>query len=109
MIASRVEIEFLNQLSPEKQIVFMNQMNAARKSKTTAVLLTLFLGGLGAQHFYMGNNLAGILSVLFCWTFLPVIIAFLHLFLISGEVDLYNEQRASEIFKLLIEQSATQV
>ncbi len=46
------------------------------KSKVTAALLAFFLGGLGIHKFYLGHNLAGILYLLFFWTFIPGIIAF---------------------------------
>jgi len=46
------------------------------KSKTTAGLLALFLGGIGAHHFYLGQTGLGILYLLFFWTFIPAIVAF---------------------------------
>lgn len=45
------------------------------KNKGVAILLALFLGGLGAHHFYLGNNTKGVLYLLFCWTFIPGILA----------------------------------
>ena len=44
----------------------------------TAALLAFFLGGLGVHHFYLGNTLLGVLYLLFCWTFIPAIIAFIE-------------------------------
>ena len=49
------------------------------KNKTTAGLLALFLGGLGAYKFYLGQGVAGAFYLLFCWTFIPSIIAFFGL------------------------------
>lgn len=46
------------------------------KSKVTAGLLALFLGGFGAHHFYLGQTGLGILYLLFFWTFIPAIVAF---------------------------------
>ncbi|MBH9537529.1 TM2 domain-containing protein [Novosphingopyxis sp. YJ-S2-01] len=46
------------------------------KSKTTAILLALFLGGIGAHRFYLGNVGLGLLYLVFCWTFIPAIVAF---------------------------------
>ncbi|MBV8327184.1 TM2 domain-containing protein [Chryseobacterium sp.] len=46
------------------------------KSKFTAVILALFLGGLGIHRFYLGQNIKGILYLVFCWTFIPSLIAF---------------------------------
>jgi len=46
-----------------------------RKSRVAAAVLALFLGGLGAHHFYLGRVTAGIFSLLFCWTLIPSLIA----------------------------------
>ncbi|AZB00690.1 TM2 domain-containing protein [Chryseobacterium joostei] len=46
------------------------------KSKFTATILALFLGGLGIHRFYLGQNIKGILYLLFFWTFVPALIAF---------------------------------
>lgn len=46
------------------------------KSRTVAVLLALFLGGVGTHKFYLGKVGTGLLYLLFCWTFIPTIIAF---------------------------------
>lgn len=50
------------------------------KSKTTAVILTLFLGGIGIHKFYLGQSTQGIFYLLFCWTFIPTILAFFQFF-----------------------------
>jgi len=46
------------------------------KSRITAGMLALFLGGIGAHHFYLGQIGFGILYLLFFWTFIPAIVAF---------------------------------
>jgi hypothetical protein len=48
------------------------------KSRVAAALLAFFLGGLGAHKFYLGRIGAGILYLLFCWTFIPSFIAFIE-------------------------------
>jgi len=45
------------------------------KNRLTAALLALFLGGLGAHKFYLGENFMGVIYLLFCWTFIPAIAA----------------------------------
>ena len=42
-------------------------------------LLAFFLGGIGIHKFYVGKIGAGILFILFCWTFIPSFIAFIEL------------------------------
>ncbi|MBP4034750.1 TM2 domain-containing protein [Aeromonas caviae] len=48
------------------------------KSRITAALLALFLGGLGIHKFYLGKTMQGILYLVFCWTFIPSFIAFIE-------------------------------
>ena len=49
---------------------------ASGKSRISAGLLALFLGGFGAHKFYLGKGIQGLLYLLFCWTFIPGIVAF---------------------------------
>ena len=46
------------------------------KDKTVAVLLAFFVGGFGIHKFYLGNNLAGVLYLLFCGTLIPFVLGF---------------------------------
>ncbi len=46
------------------------------RSKIVAALLAFFLGGLGIHKFYLGEGVAGVIYLLFCWTLIPAIIAF---------------------------------
>ena len=43
------------------------------KSRTTTGTLALLLGGLGIHFFYLGDWGWGLVSVLFCWTYIPAI------------------------------------
>ncbi|MBL1211460.1 NINE protein [Geminocystis sp. GBBB08] len=63
------------------------------KSKSTAIILAFFLGGLGIHKFYLGNNFAGILYLVFCWTFIPSLLSifdFIGLVLMSDQA--FNAQ-----------------
>jgi TM2 domain-containing membrane protein YozV/rRNA maturation protein Nop10 len=48
------------------------------KNKMVAGLLALFLGGIGAHHFYLGNIGMGILYLVFSWTFIPMLAGFIE-------------------------------
>jgi TM2 domain-containing membrane protein YozV len=48
------------------------------KNQLAAALLAFFLGGLGVHKFYLGRIGWGIIYLLFCWTFIPAIIAFIE-------------------------------
>ncbi len=52
-----------------------------RMSKVALVLLTFFFGGFGAHKFYLGKNWQGVLYLLFCWTGIPGLIAFVEFFI----------------------------
>ncbi|CAN1212370.1 NINE protein [Tumidithrix helvetica PCC 7403] len=63
------------------------------KSKTAAILLCWFLGGIGVHKFYLGQTGAGVLYLLFCWTFIPAIIAFFEFFMLIFMSDAEFNQR----------------
>jgi TM2 domain-containing membrane protein YozV/competence protein ComGC len=50
-------------------------------NKTALVLLTFFLGGIGAHKFYLAKYWQGVLYLLFCWTAIPGLIAFVEFFI----------------------------
>lgn len=61
------------------------------KSKYTAALLALLLGGIGAHRFYLGNWVVGLLYLCFSWTFIP-----LFLGVIEGLAFLFISQAQFE-------------
>jgi len=63
------------------------------KSKLAAALLAFFLGGLGAHKFYLGRVGQGILYLVFCWTFIPAIIAFVEfIILLTMSNESFNQK-----------------
>jgi TM2 domain-containing membrane protein YozV/DNA-directed RNA polymerase subunit RPC12/RpoP len=67
------------------------------KNRTTAALFALFLGGLGIHKFYLGEPWWGVLYLVFCWTFIPAIIA-----LIDGIILLRGRPSSTSKFTLII-------
>ena len=59
------------------------------KSRVAAILLALFLGGLGAHKFYLGQVGMGLLYLVFCWTGIPAIVALFEaiLYLLASDED----------------------
>lgn len=45
------------------------------KSRGVAIVLALFLGGLGAHKFYLGQTGWGVIYLLFCWSLIPMVVA----------------------------------
>jgi TM2 domain-containing membrane protein YozV/ribosomal protein L40E len=52
---------------------------AGTKSRVAAILLAFFLGGFGVHKFYLGRVAAGVLYLIFFWTLIPAIIAFVEM------------------------------
>jgi hypothetical protein len=49
------EFTLMQNMSDQQKMMFLSQYNNVKKDSTVAVLLCLFLGGLGAHRFYMGQ------------------------------------------------------
>lgn len=67
--------------------------STSQKSKTTAGLLAIFLGGLGIHKFYLGRPGLGVLYLVFCWTYIPEIIGIIEgiIYLTSSDEKFYNK------------------
>lgn len=91
------ELALIQGMTDSQKISFLNEMNRKRKDKTIAFVLTFFLGGIGAHHYYMGKIGVGVLYSLFFWTCIPALISIVELFLIIGRVTRHNTYQAQEI------------
>jgi TM2 domain-containing membrane protein YozV len=45
------------------------------KSRATAAILAFVLSFIGGHNFYLGRTGRGVLSILFCWTYIPTIVS----------------------------------
>ena len=91
----------LRDLTDSEKFLFQGEYSNVRKNPTTGVLLALFLGGIGAHHFYLGSIGLGILYLLLCWTFIPGVVALVETFFMPGRVNNYNAEKAQEILTKL--------
>ncbi|MBC3811355.1 TM2 domain-containing protein [Undibacterium aquatile] len=65
--------------SPVPPATFGISINSpGMKSRTTAGVLALFLGGIGMHKFYLDKPMQGIAYLFFCWTFIPALLAFIE-------------------------------
>lgn len=71
-----------NQMSSESKACpkcgHPNKNLVGLKSKVAFVLLALFLGGLGVHRMYLGDWLLGVIYLVFFWTGVPMVIAFIE-------------------------------
>jgi TM2 domain-containing membrane protein YozV len=63
------------------------QAGASSKSKIAAALFAFCLGGFGAHKFYLGQVGWGLLYLVFCWTFIPAIVAFIEFIILLSMSD----------------------
>ena len=63
------------------------------KDRTTAGILALLLGGVGAHKFYLGDTGLGILYLRFFWTFIPALIGFIEGIIYLTKTDEEFQQR----------------
>lgn len=63
------------------------------KNKIAAALLAFFLGGFGVHKFYLGQVGMGILYLVFFWTFIPAIVAFVEfIILLTMSDETFNQK-----------------
>ena len=102
MLTDLDHMVLLKDLTEQEQMQFMVQYNMEKKEPVHGVLFAAFLGGFGAHQFYMGRVGVGILYILFIWTLIPPIIAFVEVFLMSGRVKRYNAEKTREIVTAIL-------
>jgi TM2 domain-containing membrane protein YozV len=76
---------------------FYAEYERARKDEVIGVLLAIFLGGLGIHHFYLRRNGLGFLYLVFSWTGIPMVIAWIEAFFMPDRVRQYNAVQAMYI------------
>jgi TM2 domain-containing membrane protein YozV len=92
-------VQPVQQAQPQQPVVIVQQnvqqppVNPERanwpiKSKIVAAILALILGGLGIHKFYLGQSGKGILYLVFCWTYIPGILAFIEgIMILCGNIN----------------------
>jgi len=67
------------------------------KNRLVAALMALLLGGIGAHHFYLGRPILGVVYLLFCWTFIPAVVALIEgLVLLCTSDDAFNRAHSGQ-------------
>lgn len=76
---------------------------APAKSRSTSIVLAFFLGGVGAQRFYLDRPKEGMLYAFFFWTFIPAFIGLVDALRFASMTDqdfqreLADHRRALEL------------
>ena len=67
--------------------------NTSGKSRTTAGILAILIGGLGVHYFYLGKALPGIVYLLLCCTGIPAILGLIQgiIMLTMTDEQFYNK------------------
>ena len=95
------DVLMMQDLTDQERLMFQAEMGTRRKNPTTGLVLCLFLGGLGAHRFYLGETALGILYLCLCWTGVPLVVSLVELFLIQKRIRAYNTQAALEVITKL--------
>lgn len=77
--------------------VNLGPVAANGKSRIAAALFAVCLGGFGAHKFYLGQVGLGIVYLLFSWTLIPAIIAFIEFILFLTMSDEAFNQKYGQI------------
>ncbi len=68
------------------------------KDKSTAAILALFMGGIGLHKFYLGRIGAGVLYLIFSFTFVPVLLGLIDFFVLAlMDPDEFNRRYNSHL------------
>ena len=72
------QIDSRAEICPKCGVRQRSAVSTTGRNRTTAALFALLLGGLGAHKFYLGQSGLGVLYLLFCWTFVPAVVALIE-------------------------------
>jgi TM2 domain-containing membrane protein YozV len=84
-------------LESDEKVQFQIAFSNESKSVGAAAVLAVVLGGVGAHKFYLGQPGLGVLYLVFCWTFIPSIIALFDACFMGKTVKKCNLAKAMEI------------
>jgi TM2 domain-containing membrane protein YozV len=86
-----------SKLTSQQKLYFQQEYDKQSRNPSTALILTLLLGGAGAHRFYLRQWGWGAAYILFAWTFIPVCVALVECFFIRARTESYNKQVAQQI------------
>ncbi len=69
------------------------------RTRTNAILWCFFLGAFGAHKFYLGQSGWGIVYLLFCWTGIPSLAAFIEFIMLLVMADAEINHKFNRVTK----------
>lgn len=72
------------QYASQPQVMYVQQPQQqaptiqCTKSKSTACILAILLGWIGVHKFYLGKVWQGLLYLIFCWTWIPMVVGIIE-------------------------------
>lgn len=80
---------------PNKSLIATYQ---PKKSRVTAGVLALLVGGLGIHKFYLGKVGLGLVYILFVWTLIPAIIALIEgILYLTQDDEIFGEKQGVRV------------
>ncbi len=76
------EMQLVKDFDDQQKMYFLSEYKKRKKNTTAALLLGIFIGDLGAHHFYLGNSNRGILYIFIC--FMNLFLAFIFIGVITA-------------------------
>ncbi len=91
-----MEVQMMTRdLAPDQKMLFSSQLAASTKDRSTALILSVLLGTMGVDRFYLGDIGLGLLKLFTLGV--CGIMWLIDLFLIRGRADELNRRKAQEI------------
>jgi TM2 domain-containing membrane protein YozV len=88
-------------LNPQQKQFFQQEYVKQTKNPSTAFKLALLLGGFGAHRFYLGQKGWGIIYLVFCWTFIPLLASWVECLSIRERTENYNKEVEQQIIQTM--------
>jgi TM2 domain-containing membrane protein YozV len=89
--------QYGSNLPVQQKLYFQQEYDKQSRNPSTALILTLLLGGAGAHRFYLGQWGWGAAYLVFFWTCVPLLLALVECFLIRARTETYNELVVQQI------------
>ena len=89
----------MKNMTSEERIIFSSEYTDGKKDVFIGVLLAIFLGGLGIHKFWIGDNILGVIYLVFCWTLIPSFISLIDACLMTSSVRKYNNSIARKAYE----------